>query len=155
MKLKILKNLFLEKLNLASRFTSSKISSLPSLQGILLKTDQKHLHFYSTNLSFYFHTKIKIQEGQQQQTIIEPKKIIEFVSLLPSGEIDLEIKENKIIISSGKTKGTFSIIKADDFPFPPKTGEKNKNKDRTFNKQLAKSIIYGVKRRRTTSLNRS
>jgi len=146
MKLKILKELFLEKLNTASRFTSSKLSSLPSLQGILLKTNEKHLHFYSTNLSFYFHTKIKIKEGKEQQIIIEPKKIIEFISLLPSGYIDLEIKETKIIISSGKTRGSFSIIKAEDFPLPPKIGEKKqKIKTKFLIKNLPKVLFTASK----------
>jgi len=118
------KDEFLEKLTYAFRFTSSKVTSIGSIQGILIEIKKNTLHLYSTNLSFYFHSFIKTETEQNQSFIIEPKNIIDFLSLLPAGRIELETKEKKVIIKQNNRKGEFSLIEEQDFPRPPKIEEK-------------------------------
>ncbi|MCX7955561.1 MAG: DNA polymerase III subunit beta [Patescibacteria group bacterium] len=117
--MKINKSIFLEKINLASKFINQRISSSNILQGIFLKKENNILYFYSTNLNFYYKGEIKIKNKEEEKDfyfVIEPKKIIEFLSLISQEEIDFLIKEKTIIISSEKNKGEFSIIKTDEFP---------------------------------------
>jgi len=117
MKIIINKDEFLEKLNLSSKFTSSKLSSSTSLQGIFLKKEEDKLHFYSTNLNFYYHGFLKSEEKGEFKTVVEPKKISEFLSLLSSGKVEIEIKDKSIVFLQGKTKGEFAVFSPDDFPF--------------------------------------
>lgn len=124
MKIQISKEILLEKLITASHFTTTRFSSLNILQGILVKGEKNSLHFYSTNLNSFFHTKIKIELEGEFTCIIEPKKIIEFISLLPAGKINIEIKEKKVFLMQGKTKGTFPLINDGEFPMPPQIDEK-------------------------------
>ena len=120
MKLTILKEPFLEKLNFASRFASSKISSLVALQGVFIKAGKETIDFYSTNLNSYYHTVLKTEGRNDFAVIIDPKKISEFLSLLSPGKIDFEVKEKQVVISQGKTKGEFPVMSAEEFPLPPK-----------------------------------
>lgn len=115
--MKINKDLFLEKINLASKFISLRISSSSVLQGINLKKEKENLYFYSTNLNFYYKGTLKTEEKENFNIIIDPKKISEFLSLLPPGDIDFVVKEKSVIISKDKTKGEFPFISSEDFPF--------------------------------------
>lgn len=135
--LSINRDIFLEKLSFSSRFTSSKLSSLSSLQGVLIKGEKNILHFFATNLNSFYHTRQKIENEREFQIIVEPKKIIEFLSLLPSGKIDLDIKEKVLKVSQGKIKGEFPLFATEEFPYPPKiTGKPQKIKAEFFLKSL-------------------
>lgn len=59
MKILIQKNSFLEKIEASSRFTSSKLASSTSLQGVCLVGEGKKIHFYATDLNYYYHTTLK------------------------------------------------------------------------------------------------
>lgn len=123
MKLQLQKNLFSDKLMQATRFTSSKFSNLQTLSGVLIEGKGKEIHFYSSNLSSYFHTVLKIKEEASFSYVIEPKKILEFLSFLSSSLITIEFKEKEIIIFHEKTKAGFPILTSVDFPQPPEVKE--------------------------------
>jgi DNA polymerase-3 subunit beta len=124
MKIVIKKEPLLEKLNLASRFTSTRLTNIAALQGIYFVGEKNKLHIYSTNLSSYYHGQIKIENEKEFKAIIEQKKIIELLQLLQPGEVEIEIEENKIIFKQGKTKGSFPLIKQEDYPLPPVINKK-------------------------------
>jgi len=146
MKIILDKNIFLEKISLASRFTSQRLTAAQILQGILIKSDKKEISFYSSNLTQYFYTKIKKETEKEFRFLIEPQKIIEFLSLFSSGEITIEIKENKIIISQGKTKGTFPLLSSVDFPLPPEIKKIEQNlKTVEFFKSLSMVVFSAAK----------
>ncbi|MFN4212457.1 MAG: DNA polymerase III subunit beta [Microgenomates group bacterium] len=141
-KLTIPKDIFIEKLSVASKFTSSKLSSLPLLQGVYIKGEKNDLHFYATNLNSYYHTKTKIENNSEFVFIIEPKKIIEFLSFLPAGKIDLEIEKNQVNITQGKTRGEFSTLSSEEFPLPPKVISKpQKIETKLFLENLPKILF--------------
>lgn len=119
MKFVLDKEVFLEKLSLASRFSSSKLTAATTLQGVLLNNKAGELDISATNLNAYFHTKTKTQEKQKAEALIEPKKIIEFLSLLSPGKITINGGEKQLTISKEKTQGTFPLWEAKDFPQPP------------------------------------
>jgi len=141
MNLLIEKGVFLESLSLASHFTSGKTISSLVLQGVFLKTEEGGLHLYASNLSSFFHTVIKIEKGvaEKIEIVIEPRKIIEFISLLPEGKINVEIKEKQIVIWSGENRGTFSLMSQTDFPFPPIIRDKE---EKVEVDELRKAIFF-------------
>jgi len=144
MKIAINKEEFLEKLNLASRFTSSKLSSSTSLQGILLKKNENKLHFYSTNLNFYYHGFLKTEEKEDFRIVVEPKKINEFLSLLPSGKVDIEIKEKSVVLSQGKTKGEFPLFSTADFPTISESILKKQKIETSFLKEVLPLLFFSA-----------
>lgn len=124
MKISFQRDILLENLSYASHFTSSKLSSLVALQGVFIKNEKGTIHFYSTNLSSFYHSSVKSEERQSFEIVVEPKKIIEFISLLSVGKIEVEIKEKQIIVTQNKTRGEFPIFVSKDFPLPPVIEEK-------------------------------
>ena len=115
------KELFYEKINLASRFTKSANISLFTNQGLLFQIKNEELIITASNFVSFFNTSIKIEkkEGGNTDFIIETKKLIDFVNFLPSLKINFLIDEKKVVVSGEKTKGTFPRIKASDFPSLP------------------------------------
>lgn len=132
----------MEKLNLASKFTSSRLVSATVLQGVCLIGEESIIHLYSTNLNYYFHTTIKTPEKNKFKIVIEPKKLAEFLSLLPTGKVNITIGEKNVLIESGKIKAEFPVLDPKDFPLPPKTtGNKQKIKTNFFKKNLPMVIF--------------
>jgi len=125
MKLKLQKDQLLEKILLSSKFTSNKLSSITTLQSILIKCEKNQVHFYSTNLSSFFYTSISVEEKGSFEILIEPKKISEFLGLIPSGKIEIDIEEKTILFQQGKIKGRFPLVKKEEFPLPPEMKEKH------------------------------
>jgi len=144
MKITLLKDVFLERLILVSRFTSTKLSSTVSLQGIYLKGEKNLIHFYSTNLNFFCHSTLKTEDSSQFELVIEPRKIIEFLSLLEAGKIEIEVKEKEIIISQGKTKGDFPLFSKNDFPLPPKINEEKQKIKASFLKETLPLVLFST-----------
>lgn len=125
MKFTIDKDLFSEKLSIASRFTSNKVSSIASLQAVLLQIDKKTISLYATNLSTFYTTSLDLpDEHEHTQVLFDPKKILEFIHFMPSGSLDISITQRQITLQMGKTKGNFPISIESDFPFPPDIMEK-------------------------------
>lgn len=144
MKILLQKNEFLEKIELSSRFTSSKLSSSTSLQGVCLVGEEKKINFFSTDLNFYYHSILKNESDEKFKIIIEPKKIIEFLTLLPEAKIEIEIKEKAIVISQGKIKGQFPLFSNQDFPFPPKNTEERQKIKTSFFKENLPFLFFAV-----------
>ncbi len=142
--MKIQKEDFLKKITNASRFTSSKISSSNVLQGVCLKKDKDKLHFYSTNLNTYYHGFLKNNDKEEFFLIIEPKKIIEFISLLKEGFFDIEAKENKLIITQDKTKAVFPAYNPNDFPFLSLNQEKKEKIEVDFFKKAIPLLSFAA-----------
>ncbi len=138
------KNLLLEKINIAYRFTSSKISSINVLQGVCLKGEKNLFHIYSTNLNQYYHAVIKTEIKENFLIIIEPKKIIDFLSLVPQNKINLKIEENKILITQDQIRGEFPLYKEKDFPFPPVFEEKNQKIKTDFFKNNLPLVLFAA-----------
>lgn len=124
MKISLSKEILLERLSLASKFTSSKFSSIATLQGVLIEGNNEEIVFYSTDLNVFFRTSLKIKGDKSFKAVIEPKRALEILSLLQPGMIDIEIKESSVEISQGRTKTSLSLISYEDFPKPPETKEK-------------------------------
>ncbi len=132
MKITLQRDALLENLSHSSRFTSSKLSSLTALQGVLIKGEKEAVHFYSSNLSSYYHSTIKNEEEHQFETVIEPKKLTEFISLLSPGKLEVEIKDKQLVVTQNKTRGEFPIITSKDFPLPPTIEEKPQKMKASF-----------------------
>lgn len=116
-------SLLQENLNLAltnvSRFVSSK-NQLPVLNNILLSTDEGRLKLSATNLELSINYWIGAKISQEGSITIPSKEITEFVSYLPEGKLDLELKNNLLTLSSEKTNSEFTTTPATDFPEFPK-----------------------------------
>jgi len=144
MNISVNKETFLEKISLASKFISTKLSSSTSLQGVCLKGEKKQIHFYSTNLNSYYHSFINSEKSHRFQIVVEPKKVGEFLSLLSPGNIEIEIKDKSIIISQGKTRGEFSLFSPEEFPFPPLVSSEKQKIRTSFLRETLPLLLFSA-----------
>lgn len=146
MKISVSKNILQDALSTASHFVLSKISSIQALQNGLISFDREKISITTTNLNEFFYCSFKAGVTGKGKAIVDIKKIVEFLSFLPPGKIDLEITEKSLIIKSEKTKGSFGTISSDEFPNLPQTeGKKYKLKKELIEKVLP-LIIFSAAR---------
>jgi len=142
MKLTIDKGLFFESVQTAYKFSSDKINTPSALQGIYVLLDKENLHLYATDLNAFCHITIPMKTTKKVDFFTEPKKLMEFLQVLPAGEIDIEIKDTGIQIVQGKTKGNFQLIDAKDFPQPPELTEKEQMIKSTFLTERLSRLLF-------------
>jgi DNA polymerase-3 subunit beta len=138
------KSSFQQKLSLASRFCLTKISSIPSLQGGMLKILKDKLEIITTNLNEFFYTTIKISTNEEKAIVVDVKKIVEFLSFLPSEKISLDINETRLLIENDKTRASFSLIPSADFPPLPKIEGKESQLSKNFIKEKLPLILFAA-----------
>ncbi len=144
MKFTLPKQDFLDNLTLASRFTSSRLSTVSSLQGVLLSAGEKALHIYATNLNSFFHTKMKIAEAGECKVVVDPKKLAEFVALLEAAKIEVEVSDKELVVAQGKTRGVFQVAAATDFPMPPKISGDTQKIETKFLTDALSQVLFST-----------
>lgn len=144
MKFSLLKDTLEGKLTNAMRFSMSRISSIPLLQGGLLTISEGTLKIVTTNLNEFFYTSVKIETKDEVSIVLDIKKIVEFIHFLPSGKINLEIKDNQLLIQSDKTKASFSTASPADFPKLPKLEGKKFTLKKSFLKNSLPLVLFSA-----------
>jgi DNA polymerase-3 subunit beta len=119
MKIHIQKELFEENLSTSSRFISSKISSIQSIQGARLTTQKDKVFLTTTSLNDFYHVEIPAKVEVEGDIVFDLKKTIEFISLLGVGDIALVVDGGSLVVSQGKNKGYFNMYSVEDFPQLP------------------------------------
>jgi len=122
MKLTVTQENLSKALTNISRVASGR-NELAILSNILLRTDNNRLLVAATNLEIastqYIGTKI-----DKPGSITVPARLItEFISSLPSGAVELEVKGDHLHIKSGKFSSVINGMVADEFPELPTIDE--------------------------------
>jgi len=126
-----------EKLETAVRFSSSRVGSSPLLQSVKIEIENNKISFFSTNLNSYYLSNAPIKAEIKISLLIEPRKIIEFLSLLSPGEVEGEIGEKGIMLSQKGVSGEFLSVKGSDFPQAPQI----EGKGEVVNHQLLNDLL--------------
>lgn len=102
------------------------------------------MDIYTSNLGSYFHTHIKIENGKKNKTILEIKKLLEFLSLLPQGKIMLEFTAKQCIITSQKSRGVFPLLPSEDFPLPSQPQDKEQVLETAFFEKNLPLVLFAA-----------
>lgn len=109
-------------LNLTQNIIGRNLT-LPILNNVLLTTEDGRLRISSTNLEIGINTWTagKVERGG---SITCPAKVLaNFVNNLPNKKVELEAKNNTLIIKCDNFKAILNCLPADDFPIIPKIKE--------------------------------
>jgi len=94
-------------------------NTLPILSNVLLKTIDNRLSIAATNLDIAITHQIG-SKIQKTGTITVPARLMQdFITSLPDGVLDLELKDNKLSISTDRYHSTINGISSEDFPVMP------------------------------------
>ena len=125
MKIKVTQEKLSRALNNVSRVAIGKVT-LPILNNVLIRVDQKKVSLITTNLDMAIIDFLPVSNSEDGVVTVPAKLLAEFVSNLPKGEIvEISSKDTKVTISAGKYSSTINGAIADDFPELPEINEKS------------------------------
>ncbi|MCA9323602.1 DNA polymerase III subunit beta [Candidatus Saccharibacteria bacterium] len=118
MKLTVTQENLSRALSTVSRVASTR-SSLPILSNVLLKTEGNRLLVAATNLDIAVSEKIGAKISQAGSITVPARLMQDFVSSLPSGTLELDMKDNKLQLSAERFDSTINGVAAEEFPVMP------------------------------------
>ncbi len=105
-------------LSLVSHLTP-KTHHLPILSNILLNADNNQLEIKVTNLEIGIKTLVRARVDQQGSFTVHGKLFSDLIALLEHDKVELETKDNQLLISSGKSINKLNGLPSEDFPVLP------------------------------------
>ena len=124
MKIKVTQEKLCRALTYVSRIAVNK-STLPILNNILIRVDDKKVSLITTNLDMAIIDYLPVSESENGVITVPARLITDFVSNLPKGEnIEINSKDTKITIKAGKFSSIINGTLADDFPELPEIDQK-------------------------------
>ena len=118
MRLQVTQENLARALNTVARVATTR-NTLPILANVLLKTIDNRLSIAATNLDIAITHQIG-SKIQKTGAITVPARLMQdFVTSLPDSVLDLELKDNKLSITTDKYHSTINGISAEDFPLMP------------------------------------
>jgi len=102
-------------LTLANHAVSLR-SQLPILLNFLLVANKEGLFVSTTDLEIGIKIKIPAKVIKEGRVAVGAKTFLDLVSSLNQEKVELVEKEDKLYLTSGKSKTTFAKTPADDFP---------------------------------------
>ena len=125
MKIKVTQEKLNKALTCVSRIAANK-STLPILNNILIRVDNKKVSLITTNLDMAIVDYLPVSESENGVITVPAKLLTEFISNLPKGEtVEISSNDTNVLIKAGKYSSTINGALADDFPELPEIDEKN------------------------------
>ena len=118
MKFTFTKEVLLKEMAIAQEIISNK-TALSILSNVLLIAKEGSLTIRATDIKVNFETKIPVDILEEGATTVFCDKFTSIIASMPSGEIEAEQKDQKLIIKSISKKAKFSLKTISDTDFPP------------------------------------
>ncbi|MCK4524925.1 MAG: DNA polymerase III subunit beta [Candidatus Andersenbacteria bacterium] len=106
-------------LNIVGRITN-KNSTLPILNNVLLKTEKGRLKLSSTNLEIGVNYLIGGKVEEDGEITVPTKLFANFVSNLPSGNVEIKLRDDILNIKCNGYKTNIKGLDAKEYPLAPK-----------------------------------
>lgn len=92
--------------------------TMPILSNLLLKADNDRLSVTATDLELELVTQVPVTVSQPGAITVPARKLLDICRGLPeAAEIEIEVKEQRARITSGRSRFLLSTLPAAEFPF--------------------------------------
>ena len=122
MKILCTKDVLLSGVNTVQRAVSSK-STLPVLQGILLKAEGQVLSFAATDLEIGIRCQVPASIMEEGSVVVPARLFAEIVRKLPDVGIELELSNNTLVIRYYQSDIVLKGYDPEEFPLLPELFE--------------------------------
>lgn len=123
MKIKVLQENLKQSLNYLQKVIPNK-PQLPILSSILLKAEGNQLLISATDLYLGIKTDLIVEVETEGTLVVNGDIFKNLINSLNAGKIELELKENSLLITQGKTKTKLACQSAEEYPqFPQVEGD--------------------------------
>lgn len=117
-------------------------STMPILQGILLKAKNNEIVLLGSDIDLTIETKINAEVHEEGNIVIDSKLFGEIIKKLPNAQIEISsIDDNSIKITCLKSTATLIHMNAEDYPTVPNI---NENMIFSLSQKLLKNMIRGT-----------
>jgi len=103
--------------------TVSSDNALPVLSNVLLRAEKGRLQLSATDLEIGVVCVIGCRIDEDGAITVPARLLTEYVSSLPEGTIEIELKKQDLHLSLGEYKATIKGVDAEEFPLIPKIAE--------------------------------
>ncbi len=118
MKLQVTQENLSRALNTVARVANTR-QTLPILSNVLLRANKNRLSIAATNLDIAI-TQFIGSKIETEGSITVPARLMQdFISSLPAGVLDMELKDNKLNIKTDQYSSSINGIAAEEFPVMP------------------------------------
>jgi len=119
MNLLINKDTLLTAITLVEKATGRNLT-LPVLNNILIKAEDKKLHFISTDLELALWLQIPTKLEEEGSIAVSPRIISSFLSNMPEGAVRLKTEKETLLITQKNYTTTIKGERTDEYPLLPK-----------------------------------
>lgn len=142
MKFTILQENFKTAVNLASHFITNKVQ-LPILGNIYIKADKTNINLQATNLENSVSINLAAKIESEGEITVNGKVLNDIISNIGSGNIEIEIEKEQIVIIKDSYKSKIMGVNSSDFPKTPTLVQNDSFKInlKEFNKSLSKVLF--------------
>ena len=98
--------------------------TLPILANLLFKKQGDKVSFVSTDIEIQITTNANFGVGAEDvTTTVAARKLLDILRALPEGPVALNLKDNKMVVQSGKSRFSLQTLSAAEFPVMQSVGE--------------------------------
>lgn len=119
MKLKVLQENLKNSLNYLQKVIPSK-PQITILSSVLLQVKNQKLTISATDLYLGIKTDLVVEVEEEGELIVNGELFRNIINSLENGKISLELKDNSLVITQGKTVSRLSCQNSEEFPSFPK-----------------------------------
>lgn len=106
---------FSKVLNSVYKFIPTK-SSLPILSSFLIYTENGQLAVSGNDIYSGIEIRFGVDVIEEGRIAVPAKVLVDFVNAIPSGVVNMNVEEGKLIVESGKYRADLSLMIAEDYP---------------------------------------
>ncbi|MFH1292302.1 MAG: DNA polymerase III subunit beta [bacterium] len=116
------------KENLVNALTSisgvaNKSINLPILNNVLIRAEEQKVVLVATNLELAVTCQLRAKVEKAGSFTVPAKTLGDYVNLLPEETVEMELKENELVIMCGKSATKIKGTPAEEFPVVPSVNE--------------------------------
>uniref|UniRef100_UPI0040480E9B DNA polymerase III subunit beta n=1 Tax=Polynucleobacter sp. TaxID=2029855 RepID=UPI0040480E9B len=121
--------------------------TLPILANLLFKKQGEKISFISTDIEIQITTNASFGVGDEDiTTTVAARKLLDILRALPEGPVSLNLKDNRMVVQSGKSRFSLQTLSAVEFPVMQSVGEVTANWKMTQKsfKQLISQVHFSM-----------
>lgn len=140
------RTLLAQTLGTVTRAISAR-STLPILSNVLLEAESGQLVLTATDLDTSIRARMEARVKAPGAISVAASYISEVVGLLPTGEVDLVLKEQQFLVRAGRSKYSMLTLPAEEFPGVPEVSDQIALRlPQTTLKDMIRQTIFAVAR---------
>lgn len=102
---------------------ATKSVNLPILSNVLLRAGEQKVEVIATNLELAIAVTVRARVEVPGDFTVPARTLSDFINLLSDEKIELEQKENELVVSCGKSATKIKGMPADEYPVIPTAGD--------------------------------